>query len=167
MLRLVCEDLHPAGLDDPAGFPGVVQRHLERLQSTWRGVCRLDIIATPVPLAGDVRRELFRIVREALNNAIKHSNATEIIVRLWYPTPDCEQVQVRIRDNGRGTPAGCTRSGGLGMYYMRASAQAIGGTFAVHAAPGGGIEIAVAAHPLGRTRAARDGDDCVTKGIDV
>ena len=78
--------------------------------------------------------QLFRIVQEALANALRHSGAKAIEVGLRM---DRETVMVEVVDDGRGMPEGSLEEGGMGMQIMRYRASVIGGEFRVRSRPGG------------------------------
>ncbi len=67
---------------------------------------------------------LFRIVQEALGNALKHSKASEIRVGLYM---DRENITVEVTDNGEGIPQGAHEEGGMGLQIMKYRASVIGG----------------------------------------
>jgi signal transduction histidine kinase len=80
---------------------------------------------------------LYRIAQEAVNNALKHSNATRIEVRLDRSN---DTLELSVRDFGKGlTPEAPNH--GLGMQTMRHRAQLIGGKLTVLNAPDGGAQI--------------------------
>lgn len=98
----------------------------------------------PRKLAAPVENNLLRIAQEALANALKHSQATQIIVKLNYE-PD--RVCLRICDDGIGfdTTSHATIYGGhFGLLDMSERAEKIGGTFAMISAASQGTEIVVA-----------------------
>jgi PAS domain S-box-containing protein len=82
---------------------------------------------------------LFRIAQEAIQNAIKHGDATQIRVDL-----DLLQGTLAITDNGNGIkdddPAPA-RGNGMGLKIMRHRADAIQGTVAVERIPKGGVRV--------------------------
>jgi signal transduction histidine kinase len=78
------------------------------------------------PLLAD---NLFRIGQEALSNAIRHSGARHIAVRLERsPTA----LRLAIEDDGHGIAAGAERGAGLGLRIMRGRAELVGAQFLVH-----------------------------------
>ena len=81
---------------------------------------------------------LYRIVQEAITNALKHAEAKTILVRL-----DAEpgQLRLRVSDDGVGLPHVSTRRPGMGLRIMAHRAAVIGGDFAARRRPGGGTEI--------------------------
>ncbi len=70
-----------------------------------------------------IRRNLFLAVKEALNNALKHSRATEVFLRVTYKN---RQIAVEIEDNGRGLDPSAV-SDGNGLRNMRDRAAEAGG----------------------------------------
>ncbi len=93
---------------------------------------------------------LFRIVQEALTNAYKHAQATNIEVRLKF---EPESIAVEVQDDGHGLPASSysydlAEEGtheriysGHGMSGMRERARELGGTFEVLSHPAEGVTI--------------------------
>jgi len=102
---------------------------------------------TPVPLGEDVERELSRIAREAVTNAILHARASRIEVTLSYSPGGLELV---VSDDGCGfADAPASGQGGhYGIVCMRERAALIGATLRVHSCVGGGTRIEIAL-PLG------------------
>ena len=93
--------------------------------------CRLDVAAglPEIFLATHVRHELFLAFKEALNNAVKHSQATEIRLRIR-----CEdnRLGVCVEDNGRGFEVAAAEAGaGNGLRNMRHRMAAIKGQFEI------------------------------------
>ena len=82
---------------------------------------------------------LFRIAQEAIQNAIKHGDATHIRLDL-----DLRKGVLSITDNGNGIkdndPAPA-RGNGMGLKIMRHRADAIQGTVAVERIPAGGVRV--------------------------
>ena len=91
-----------------------------------------------------IEPDVYRIVQEALNNAIKHARAHEILVLLDGSTP--KQLCLSISDDGVGFAPGPgeeSQAGGFGMKTMRERAETLGGSLRVISAPGRGTTIEV------------------------
>jgi two-component system sensor histidine kinase DegS len=88
---------------------------------------------------------LYRIIQEAVTNAIRHAGTPHIEIRVWQ---EDAIVHAAVRDEGRGFDAEATmaRRGerGLGLIGMRERVDALGGRFVLRSAPGQGTEVAVA-----------------------
>lgn len=92
-----------------------------------------------VHLPVEVRHNLFMAVKEALNNAVKHSGCSEIKLRLQLA--DKGLLVIEISDNGRGfEPAQVTNTGD-GLGNMRRRMEEIGGEFILASSPGKGANI--------------------------
>ena len=101
-------------------------------------------------LPDETETHLFRIAQEALTNVARHSGATRVWMSLERRPGE---VNLRIRDNGRGLPAassnGKPSESGMGMIGMRARARSTGGDVTVRSKPGEGVEIEVSAPQSG------------------
>jgi two-component system sensor histidine kinase UhpB len=87
-----------------------------------------------------VRINAYRIVQEALSNAVRHASATRIAIRLGIKG---DTLGLAVSDNGVGMPATTERSGRFGLIGMRERAEALGGSLRIGAMIGGGSEIDV------------------------
>ncbi|MEM7012932.1 MAG: ATP-binding protein, partial [Verrucomicrobiota bacterium] len=78
----------------------------------------------------DSATQLYFIAREAVINAIKHSEATDISVRVLG---DKDRVKLKVADNGVGSPdsLSATNSEGLGLRFMQYRARILGGTITI------------------------------------
>jgi signal transduction histidine kinase len=101
-----------------------------------------------------IEQDLYRIVQEALNNAIKHARAHEILVLLDGSDP--KQLCLSISDDGVGFVPGRglveePQAGGFGMKTMRERAETLEGALRVISAPGKGTTIEVTVPTRERT----------------
>ncbi|HWX20949.1 MAG TPA: two-component regulator propeller domain-containing protein [Candidatus Binatia bacterium] len=105
--------------------------------------CHLDLPAEvpPVPLTAEVRHNLFMVIKEALNNILKHSQASE--ARLWLRLQD-GVLEIRVEDNGRGFNVGlAAASQRSGLANMRHRTEAIGASLQIDSRQGAGTCIRV------------------------
>ncbi len=85
----------------------------------------------------ELRNHVLQVAREALTNAIKHSNAKEIVLSL---RGEQDALILVITDNGKGLPpSGAFRPGGRGVPNLRARASMLNGMIRVANRPGGGV----------------------------
>lgn len=88
------------------------------------------------------RQETYRIGREALLNAFRHSKAGSIEVLVAY---EKGLLRMRVRDDGRGIASEILAAGGVaghwGLKGMDERARELGGTLGIRSEPGGGTEI--------------------------
>ena len=140
-LRRYSHELRPTILDDLGWIPAI--RFLADGVSK-RANLPIHIDATVsgrLPTATETT--IYRIVQEALTNAVKHANASNVWIRAWRE--DFTQC-CTIRDDGSGFKVrrgqGTPRKG-LGLVAMRERVSAIGGTLQIESRPGHGTEISI------------------------
>ena len=75
-------------------------------------VSRLCVRISKLPLRADIRHNVFLAIKEALNNVLKHSNASEVWLRLKLLD---SSVRVEVEDNGRGFNADSAPAAGNGV----------------------------------------------------
>lgn len=91
--------------------------------------CELDVPFTlpEIRIPAEVRHTLFMATKEALNNAVKHSCATQIKLRL--EVTEGHFLKIVIADNGKGFIATESEFDGNGLENMQRRLDAIGGSF--------------------------------------
>ncbi|MEZ4591132.1 MAG: DUF3365 domain-containing protein [Chloroflexota bacterium] len=88
-----------------------------------------------------VEIEALRILQEALTNAYKHAQASEIAVAFHRYNG---AVELSVRDNGRGfEPTAVSPTGHYGLHIMQERAERVAGTFYLESAPNHGTQIIV------------------------
>jgi two-component system sensor kinase FixL len=92
-------------------------------------------VNVPLTLTPEASDHVYRIAQEALNNAVKHSGASQIDVEL---DAGPAKARLSIRDDGLGMGPDAPASPGLGLRTMRYRASLIGGRLTIGAGPGGG-----------------------------
>jgi len=128
--------------------------YLEKFAQDWltsAGIrCRLDLpLQFPEwRLTSEMRHNVFLAFKEALHNAVKHSGASEVLIRLAAKEKSFELV---VEDNGRGFAVGETikkvqdRQGraasGNGLDNMRRRLESVGGSAEIQSAPGAGTKV--------------------------
>jgi two-component system sensor histidine kinase UhpB len=105
---------------------------------------RLTVDDPLPPLNDAVTTSAYRIVQEALVNALRHAAASHIQVSV---AAEPEALVVRVDDDGVGLAPGWDQPGHYGVRGMRERAAALGGSFELRAGPQGGTEV-VARLPL-------------------
>ena len=102
--------------------------------------CRVDFPSPPpvCRIAADVRHGLFLAVKEALNNAVKHSQATEVGLRV---TVNNGSMDWRIEDNGRGFERVADNALADGLRNMQQRLAELGGACSIETRPGNGVKI--------------------------
>jgi signal transduction histidine kinase len=98
-----------------------------------------DNVSSVLPL--DVGVCLFRVLQEALHNAVKHSGTKRVEVQL---AEHANEVHLIVRDSGRGFDIEAARQGaGLGLTSMQERVRLVSGTILIESKPMGGTTIYV------------------------
>ena len=128
--------------DTVRDFTSYVCKYAQLFLSATNIRCRLDvepeIPATTFDLP--VRRNLFLAVKEALNNAAKHSQADELFLRIYRRD---HKLSVAVEDNGRGFDAAQPVGERNGLTNMWQRMSDIDGTCELSSQPGGGCCVVV------------------------
>lgn len=90
-----------------------------------------------IPMDEDVRTVLFRCVREALSNAIKHARAQRVTVKI---SQESEDLVISVADDGIGFEYDMSGKGdrGFGILSTRESLERLGGTLEIETRPNSG-----------------------------
>ena len=125
--------LHPAKLR----LMGLVAalRALQREMSRAEPTIELTHESVPAHLPSDLTVSLFRIVQEALQNAVKYSRARTVHVHLQGGP---EGLGLAIWDDGVGFDVDSAWGKGLGLISIRERVEAVGGTLEIRSAPAAG-----------------------------
>jgi two-component system sensor histidine kinase DegS len=111
-----------------------------------------DRIETELKVYGDRRRlppevelTLFRIAQEAINNARKHSQASQVVTIVEF---DEGRVKIIVKDDGQGfelpdRTGDLATMGKLGLIGMHERAHLLDGTLTVRSEPGEGTTVTV------------------------
>jgi signal transduction histidine kinase len=158
-LRALITDLRPASLDQ-LGVGPALEALVERVasQSGLRISLRQDL-AYEAGRAGsrhlpEVEATVYRVVQEALTNAVKHAEATSVEVTVR--DADDATIEIVVRDDGRGfDTAAADTTAGFGLLGMRERVALVGGALDVTSSPGG-TEVR-ASIPCRRRPVAADG----------
>lgn len=152
------EDLLVAALDEARGaITGLRPRVLDDLGlaaaieslAGAAGPFEVALSLRPCSLPPHLEMCVYRIAQEALQNAVKHSQASKVLVTL-----ECtyDSLVLSVIDDGAGfEPAASERPGSYGMAGMAERAALVGGTLEVSSAPGRGTEVKMSI-PVGTDR---------------
>jgi signal transduction histidine kinase len=152
MARNLARGLYPVEME----AEGLMTAFQDLAEAITRGAkakcvfeCRL-----PVLIHDDgVAAQLYRIVQEAVRNALQHGHPKRIGINL---SEQGGRVTLTVEDDGAGLPEGGSKGGGLGIRIMAHRAAMIGGHFAVEPAPTGGT-IVTCSFPATRPEEAPQG----------
>jgi two-component system sensor histidine kinase DegS len=133
-LRAICNDLRPPLLQQDV--VSALQALIQELDARSAAPIHIEVSVEGLSLPEDTAVALYRIVQEALHNAMQHADASEIAVRLTqYP----DRLRLTVTDDGRGIaggiePARFVARGHLGLAGMRERAAMIGAKLDVQTA---------------------------------
>ena len=121
--RNVCRGLYPVRLETEGLVPALEE--LARTTSERYSIkCLCETDSRRLPCIVTVATHLYRIAQEAVNNAIKHSGAHFVRIRL---SGSEGALELRIRDDGCGLPVAAVRHAGMGLHIMDYRARSLGG----------------------------------------
>jgi PAS domain S-box-containing protein len=139
-IRAICGELRPPTLI-PFGLEKAIRSHVEQFQTDHPGIeFELELDHDGDTLSEQIRIVLFRIHQEALNNIVRHAQASKVWVRFRLNE---DQAILVIQDNGIGFELPnrwikIARQGHLGLVGAMERAKEIGGIVEVITAPGQG-----------------------------
>ncbi len=87
----------------------------------------------------EAAEHLYRIVQEAVSNAVRHGRSKRIQIGMEKESDDA--LAITVKDDGDGLPADYVRTDGIGLRIMNYRAQLIGGTLDIRTAEGGGTVV--------------------------
>ena len=137
-LRDLIAELRPAALDD-LGLGPAIESLAKRQAAIGGFAVEVDVdVESERRLTRDTETAIYRIVQEALSNAVKHAQPDAVSLRVKQ-LPD--RVQVAVEDDGRGFEPDAVRAG-FGLTGMRERALLAGGRLWVTSAEGGPTRVA-------------------------
>jgi signal transduction histidine kinase len=138
-MRLLIFELHPPILEKE-GLAAALRTRLEAVEA--RSGIQTEFKTNSeerLPIHTEV--ELYRIAQEALNNAVKHSQAQNISVHLHF---SADKFRMKIWDNGIGfDPRSLKIHGGLGLQGIEERVKRLNGTFEIESKSDEGTELSV------------------------
>jgi PAS domain S-box-containing protein len=142
-IRSISSELRPSTLM-PFGLEKAILSHSKEFQAAHPDLpIELDLAEDKQALPEQVRIALFRIYQEALNNILRHAQASKVSVRFWLSE---DQAFLEVKDDGKGFKPPdhwieLARKGHLGLVGAIERAREAGGHLEVTSAPGKGTQI--------------------------
>jgi signal transduction histidine kinase len=96
----------------------------------------------PKNLSPEYRKQLWLLLKEAINNAFKHSGCSELSIQARFKT---ETICIKINDNGCGFdyPDHSTKFSGKGLGTMKSRVEQLSGSYAIHSKANEGTSIVI------------------------
>jgi len=141
----LAQGLHPVELKE-SGLAPMLLRLAANTESIYGIKCSCQCPDNLPDYAPLEITNIFRIVQEAVHNAVKHSDASKIDIELHS---DEDGMLINITDNGRGIgdTADLEARSGMGMHTMNYRASLLNGTLEIYSMPGGGTQVALTLPP--------------------
>jgi len=133
-VRRIVEGLRPPALDE-LGLAESLHQLVRRLEVPGGPAIGVTV-HVPGRLPAGVEVATYRIVAEAVTNAVKHADAHRVGVIV---TTEAGCVVIEVSDDGAGAAA--ARDEGVGLVSMRERAEEIGGSLVLASAPGRGTVV--------------------------
>jgi PAS domain S-box-containing protein len=133
--RQLSRGLFPVRLETE-GLPPALEELAQATSDRFNVRCRFASQGSVAVKSSAVATHLYRIAQEAVTNAVKHSQARNVSIRL---ETHAGELKLSIEDDGVGLPpAGRKNAPGLGLHIMNYRARAIGGTLQLDRSRQGG-----------------------------
>ncbi len=140
-MRLLVYELRPQVLNSE-GLVGALEQRLEAVERR-AGIDARLLVELEFDLPTDLEEELFHISMEALNNALKHTKASEVVI---YLSAEERYLTLEVKDNGQGFDREIARvKGGMGLINMGERVDNIGGKLTIQSELGVGTTVRVIA----------------------
>jgi signal transduction histidine kinase len=137
-IQTLSHELHSTKLEY-LGPVAAMRGHCQELAEQTKVKVDFKSQGLPSPLPPDISLCLFRVLQEALRNAVKHSGARQVEVGLWG-TPD--EVHLSVSDRGVGFDSEAAKRGrGLGLVSMEERLKLHKGVLSIESQPKQGTTI--------------------------
>ncbi|EDX87226.1 GAF domain protein [Synechococcus sp. PCC 7335] len=121
-------------------LPTALRKVLNQINHDTHLDTQFYLEGTPEPLPDDIQLHLLRISQEAITNALRHAQATQIDLTLAF---EPREIQLRIVDDGIGFTPSSQAGSGFGLVGIRERVARFHGTFQLSSSPGVGTTIEV------------------------
>lgn len=144
-MRNIIHNLRPMAFDD-FGLDITLERVVGQIKANTDIQIHVDVVGEKKPLSSVVSLTLVRIMQEACNNSIKHSQADNVYITFSY---EDENVLLSIKDDGKGFDIKNTdiskdnQSKGFGVSIMKERAMLLSGEFKITSSKNKGTHIMV------------------------
>ena len=140
LARGMAKGLHPVGMDAD-GLMQALDEFAATTSEMFGVACRFECDSPVLVRNPAIASHLFRVAQEAVSNAMKHGEATEVAISL----DSFENgIRLAISDDGCGIAPALQRNGGMGLRIMADRAKMIGGTLTIGRGRLGGAELVLA-----------------------
>jgi two-component system, NarL family, sensor histidine kinase UhpB len=136
-VRRIARELRPEALDDLGLIDALISLCLRMERQGGRRVLR-ELQGPLPPLSPEIELVIYRVAQEALTNAFRHADASQ--VRVALKRAGDEDLVLSVADDGRGLPTPMPAQA-TGLAGMRERAILVGGLLELHSSVGAGLEV--------------------------
>jgi PAS domain S-box-containing protein len=122
-------------VSDAQGLMSALRQWAGEVEDLFAVSCRFQCFTAVLIHDDAVATHLYYVAREAVNNAIKHGHARQIVIRL---AADQRQGALTIQDDGYGISSTVPGNKGMGLHLMEYRARMVGGSLEVRRVATGG-----------------------------
>jgi signal transduction histidine kinase len=133
-------DLRPPTLD-ALGLPSALTRYAERYHLFTGLPCHVTVTGYAVRFQPEVEISIYRVMQEALQNAVAHASASQTWIELTYLP---QAIRLEVRDDGRGFDVqrvAAWKAGHWGIVGMQERAHHLVGSLRIETSPGAGTRL--------------------------
>lgn len=144
LIRETCNELRPPFLGE-LGVIQSIQNLIEQTKLRSNFILKSELDQSIQRLDNEYELTLYRVVQELLNNAMKHSLATEVMLSLRKTK---QVLYLTYHDNGKGMDMSKLNDSfqTMGIFGMKERVKSIGGILKINSAPGKGTHVFIEIH---------------------
>jgi two-component system, LuxR family, sensor kinase FixL len=136
-VRSIIKGIRPVDVE-PGGLEAALQDLADSVKARHDVRCVFRPLCPVAPADNNTATQLYYIIREAVNNAVKYARARTISVTAMK---ESGRLQLRVADDGVGLPGEPSKVAGIGMGIMRYRASLIGATLSIRSSKGKGTVV--------------------------
>ncbi len=120
------------------GLIEAIEKEISYINSTKQTKCSLRVKGNDYNLGAEKELLIFRIIQEAISNALKHGKPRSIDIALIYRP---EKLNIKIKDDGAGFDTSIRNSDGIGLNNMSVRAKMLNGKLDIQSVKNSGTSI--------------------------
>lgn len=139
-VRRIIYDLRPMALDD-LGLSPTLRKYLQTIEEYYQSAkISYHFIGQERRIDSNCEVALFRLIQEAVQNALKHAKANEIIVKVEMTKDSCIVV---VKDDGKGFDLNQKKEKSFGIIGMRERVELLNGEISIDSKIGTGTVVLI------------------------
>lgn len=139
-MRSICFNLMPETLEE-FGLIEAIKELCTQIQAAKKINFRVIVVTEFPKIRKEIEIDLYRIIQEFVNNAMKHGRATSIVIKFRCTST---QIKIALADNGKGFDIDTLTSKGMGLQNIESRTKSHNGVISIKSEPGRGTKLAIA-----------------------